>query len=84
MSEEGRVVVRERQAARVINVDEISISLNRSHQTSKGGRPSTKPTRTNSNPPESGQQKEKTATIVIQVALYVSDQGGSRIRSCGQ
>jgi hypothetical protein len=72
MSEEervqlGHVVFREGQAARIINFDEMSISLDGS-QTSKGGRPSTTPT--NPNLPESGQQtqkSDKTATIVFGV-----------------
>jgi hypothetical protein len=63
----GHVVFCEGQAARIINFDEMSISLDGS-QTSKGGRPSTTPT--NPDLPESGQQtqkSDKTATIVFGV-----------------
>jgi hypothetical protein len=63
----GHVVFHEGQTARIINFDEMSISLDGA-QTSKGGRPSTSPT--NPNLPESGQQTQKwdkTATIVFGV-----------------
>ena len=63
----GHVVFHDDQAARIVNFDEMSISLDGA-QTSKGGRPSTTPT--NLNLPESGQQtqkSDKTATIVFGV-----------------